>query len=132
MACSINFSSPSFNEIELTMHFPCTHFKPASIIENLEESIMMGILAISGSLCNMFRNFTISTSPSSKASSMFTSSTCAPFSTCCLATVNASSYFSSLMSLANFFDPVTFVLSPTLTKLVSGLITKGSNPANRM
>ena len=63
---------------------------------------------------------------------MFTSSTCAPLSTCCLAMLSASSYFSSLISLANFLEPVTFVLSPTFTKFVSGLITKGSNPDKRM
>src|SRR4030095_8874289 len=31
---------------------------------------------------------------------------------------------------ANFFEPVTFVLSPTLTKFVSGRITRDSRPAN--
>ena len=69
--------------------------------------------------------------PSSNASSMFTSSTCAPLSTCCLATLNASSYLSSLISLANFLLPVTLVRSPTFTKLVSGRMTKGSRPLRR-
>ena len=86
-----NFSSPSFNEMELTIHFPCTHFKPASMILNLEESIIIGILAISGSDCNKFKKVVIAFSPSSRASSMFTSSTCAPPSTCCRATDKASS-----------------------------------------
>ena len=45
---------------------------------------------------------------------------------------NASSYFSSLMSRANFFEPVTLVLSPTFTKLVSGRITNGSSPDKRI
>ena len=68
--------------------------------------------------------------PSNKASSMFTSNICAPLSTCCLATDSASSNLFSLIKRANFFEPVTLVLSPTFTKLVSGLMTKGSNPAS--
>ena len=126
----MNFSSPSFMEMEFTMHLPCTHFKPASMISNLELSIMIGMRAISGSLCNKFKKVVMAFTPSSKASSMFTSRICAPLSTCCLATDNASSYLFSLIRRANFFDPVTLVLSPTFTKLVSGLITSGSNPAN--
>ena len=117
-------------EIEFTIHFPCTHFNPASIISNLELSIMIGILAISGSLCTKFKKVVMAFTPSSKASSMFTSIICAPLSTCCLATDKASSYRFSRISLANFLDPVTLVLSPTFTKLVSGRIIKGSNPAS--
>ena len=45
--------------------------------------------------------------------------------------LNASSYLFSLISLANLVDPVTFVLSPIFTKLVSGLYSKGSMPAKR-
>ena len=92
---------------------------------------MTGILAISGSDCTRFRKVVMACTPSSKASSIFTSSTCAPLSTCCLATLNASSYLSSLISLANFLLPVTLVRSPTLTKLVSGRTTKGSKPLSR-
>ena len=117
-------------EIEFTIHFPCTHFKPASIISNLELSIMIGMRAMSGSLCSKFKNVVMASTPSSNASSIFTSSTCAPLSTCCLATDKASSYLFSLMRRANFLDPVTLVLSPTFTKLVSGLITSGSSPAS--
>jgi hypothetical protein len=36
------------------------------------------------------------------------------------------------MSFANFLEPVTFVLSPTLTKFVSGLTTSGSRPESLM
>ena len=68
--------------------------------------------------------------PSNKASSIFTSIICAPLSTCWRATDKASSYLFSLIKRANFFEPVTLVRSPTFTKLVSGRITKGSNPAN--
>ena len=33
----MNFSSPSFIEIEFTTGLPCTHFRPASITWNFEE-----------------------------------------------------------------------------------------------
>ena len=128
IACSMNFASPSFMDMEFTIHFPCTHFNPASMISNLEESIMIGILAMSGSLCTRFRKVVIACTPSSNASSIFTSSTCAPFSTCWRATLSASSYLFSLIRRANILEPVTFVLSPTFTKLVSGRMTNGSNP----
>ncbi len=52
-------SSPSFIEIELTMHLPCTHFRPASITWKFDESIMIGTRAISGSAAIRFRNVTI-------------------------------------------------------------------------
>ena len=117
--------------MEFTIHFPCTHFRPASIISNLELSIMIGIRAISGSLCNRFRKVVMASTPSSRASSIFTSKICAPLSTCCRATLNASSNFFSRINRANFLEPVTLVRSPTFTKLVSGLTTNGSNPANR-
>ena len=118
-------------EIEFTIHFPCTHFNPASIISNFELSIMIGILAISGSLCTKFKKVVIANTPSNKASSILISMICAPFSTWLLATDSASSYLFSLIRRANFLEPVTLVRSPTFTKLVSGRITKGSNPANR-
>ena len=40
----------------------------------------------------------------------------------------ASKYLSDSINLKNFFDPVTLVLSPTFTKLVSLEITNGSKP----
>ena len=55
---------------------------------------------------------------------------CAPFSTCCLATDTASSYFSLRIKLEKAFEPVTLVLSPTLMNSESSLITKGSKPDN--
>ena len=114
--------------MEFTIHFPCTHFSPASIISNLEESIMIGILAISGSACTKFKKTVIASTPSSIASSIFISITCAPLSTCCRATLNASSYWPSLIRRANFLLPVTLVRSPTFTKFVSGRTIRGSNP----
>ena len=42
-------STPSFREIELTMHFPWEHFRPASITAKSEESMHNGTFEISGS-----------------------------------------------------------------------------------
>jgi hypothetical protein len=74
-------ASPSFIEIELTTALPCTHFRPASMMANFEESIITGTRAMSGSLAIRLRNVTIACSDSSRPSSMLTSITCAPFST---------------------------------------------------
>ncbi len=45
----MNFSSPSFMEIELTTALPWTHFRPASMIANFDESTITGTRAMSGS-----------------------------------------------------------------------------------
>ncbi len=45
----MNAASPSFIEIEFTTALPCTHFRPASITENFEESTITGTRAMSGS-----------------------------------------------------------------------------------
>ena len=92
---------------------------------------MMGIFAISGSLCTRLINVVMACTPSSNASSILISNTCAPFSTCWRATLNASSYLFSLIKRANFFEPVTLVRSPILIKFVSGRTTSGSNPDKR-
>jgi hypothetical protein len=76
--------------IELTMHLPCMHFRPASITLHLELSIITGTRAMSGSAATRVRNRCIAASESSIASSMLTSITCAPFSTCWRATDSAS------------------------------------------
>ena len=55
----MNFSTPSFIEIELTMALPCTHFSPASMTANFEESIITGTRAMSGSAATRLRNSTI-------------------------------------------------------------------------
>ena len=121
-------SSPSFKEMEFTTHFPCTTFKPASMMSHFELSIIIGTREISGSAAIKFRNFTIAYSPSNIPSSILMSMICAPPSTCCLAMSNASSYFSSLINRRNFLEPVTLVLSPTFTNTLSGVMIKGSNP----
>ena len=41
-ACLMNSSSPPFNEIELTIHLPWTHLRPASTTWNFDESTMIG------------------------------------------------------------------------------------------
>ena len=71
------------------MPLPCRHLRPASITLHLDESIMTGTREMSGSEDTRFRNVTMAFSESSIASSMFTSITCAPFSTCCRATASA-------------------------------------------
>ena len=128
MACSINSASPSLRLIEFTTHFPCTTCKPASIMSHLELSIIIGTRAISGSATIRFRNFTIASFPSIRPSSILISIICAPPSTWSLATSRASSNFSSFINRRNLLEPATLVRSPTFTKLLSGVITKGSNP----
>ena len=75
--------------IELTIALPCTHLRPASITDHLDESIMRGTRAMSGSEAMRFRNVTIAFSESSRPSSMLTSRICAPFSTWLRATASA-------------------------------------------
>ncbi len=127
-ASSMKRASPSFKEMEFTTDLPCTHFNPASITSHLEESIMIGKRAISGSAINKFKNCGIIFTPSIIPSSMLMSKIWAPPSTCSRATAMASSKFSSRIKRANFLEPVTLQRSPTLTKLVSSVISKGSKP----
>ena len=75
--------------MELTTALPCTRFSPASTMVHLEESIMTGTREMSGSEATRLRNRTIASSPSSIPSSMLTSMTWAPFSTCWRATSRA-------------------------------------------
>ena len=71
------------------MHLPWQHFRPASTMWNLDESIMRGSLEMSGSGMSMLRNFFMAYSPSSRPSSMLTSMTCAPDSACARAISSA-------------------------------------------
>ena len=82
-------ASPSFMEIELTIGLPCTHFRPASITSHLELSIMIGVLAMSGSAEIRLRKVIIACFESSRPSSMLMSITWAPASTCWRATSKA-------------------------------------------
>ena len=127
-----NSGSPSLSEIELTTPLPCTHSRPAWITLNFDESIITGIREMSGSAAIRLRNRFIAATPSSMPSSMQTSRMFAPLSTCWRATATASSYLSSLISRRNAAEPVTFVRSPTITKLVSGVIVSGSRPDSRV
>ena len=113
------------------MDLPCRHLRPASITLHLEESIITGTRAMSGSAARRFTKRTMAASESSMPSSMLMSMTWAPFSTCCRATDRASSYCSSRMSRAKRRDPVTFVRSPTFTKSDASSIVKGSRPERR-
>ena len=72
----------AFIEIELTMPLPCTHLRPASMIDHLELSIITGTREMSGSDAISLRKVDMAFSPSSRPSSMLTSMTWAPLSTC--------------------------------------------------
>ena len=130
-ACSTKAPSPSFSEIELTIHFPCTHFSPARITSHLEESIITGTRAISGSDATRLRKVVISSAASSNPSSMLTSITNAPSSTCLRAIDKASSYFFSFIKRRNLREPATLQRSPTLTKLISGVTSNSSSPESQ-
>ena len=80
-ACSRKGPSPSFIEMELTTPLPWRQRSPASITDHLDESIMNGTRAMSGSDAARFRNRTIAACESSMPSSMLTSIICAPFAT---------------------------------------------------
>ena len=121
-------SSPSFSEMELTMHLPCTHFKAASTTFQSDESIISGTRAISGSEAMILRKVTISRRASISPSSILMSMTRAPSATWRRAMEMASSYFFSLISLRNFFEPATLQRSPTLTNPTSGVSRSTSSP----
>mmetsp|Transcript_5087 Transcript_5087/g.6188 ORF Transcript_5087/g.6188 Transcript_5087/m.6188 type:complete len:206 (+) Transcript_5087:1351-1968(+) len=116
VACSMNFSSPTFREILLMIGLPWHHFKPASTISNFDESIMKGTFETSGSVTAILMNFSIAGTPSIIPSSTLMSITCAPSSTCCFAMSIASPYFPSTMSLLNLREPAMLHLSPTFRK----------------
>ena len=115
------------------MHFPWAHFSPASMTDHLELSIMIGTLARSGSDAMRFRKRVIEPSESSSAASKLMSMTLAPFSTCCRAIERASSKSSSRISRRKRGEPVTLVLSPTITRgAFSPSILNGSRPLSRV
>ena len=90
-ACSRNGSSPSLSEMELTTPRPWMHLRPASMTSQRDESSITGTVLMSGSDAMRFRNRVIAATESSIASSMFTSMSWAPASTCWRATSTASS-----------------------------------------
>ena len=69
MACLKSSSSISFKEIEFTIDFPWTRFKPSSIAAHFDEPIMKGGLATFGSVRHMRINFPIADCPSIKSES---------------------------------------------------------------
>jgi hypothetical protein len=73
----------------LTSGLPCTHFSPASITANFDESIITGTRAMSGSAATRLRNSTIAAAESINPSSMLTSMICAPLATWSRATASA-------------------------------------------
>ena len=84
-----NGSTPSFIEIELMTDLPWVTLSPASMTSHLLESTMSGTRHTSGSDATRRRNRSIAATPSSIPSSMLTSMTCAPASTCWRATPRA-------------------------------------------
>ena len=111
-------SSPSFKLMEFTMHLPWAFLRPASMVSQCDESIISAAFATAGSLEMYLTKRSISLVLSSIASSMLMSITDAPSSICFAAICRASSYLPSEIRRANFLDPATFVLSPTLVKLL--------------
>ena len=85
----MKLSSPSFMEIEFTIGLPWTHLRPASITAHFDESTMTGTRLMSGSEATNLRKRSMAATPSIMPSSMLTSMTWAPLSTCCAATVRA-------------------------------------------
>ena len=63
---------------------------------------------------------------------MLTSSAFAPLRTCSSATSTAASRSSASTSERNRAEPVTFVRSPIITNPVSGPISNGSSPLQRV
>ena len=88
-AWSRNAASPSFIEIELMIGLPWVTFRPASMTSHLLESIISGTRQMSGSEAISLRKRSIAATPSIIPSSMLTSMTCAPASTCWRATSSA-------------------------------------------
>ena len=75
--------------IELTIDLPWTHFSPASITSHLDESIITGTRAMSGSAATRLRKVIMACFESSRPSSILMSITAAPASTCWRATARA-------------------------------------------
>ncbi len=115
--------------MELTTGLPWTHFRPASMTDHFELSIMIGRRAISGSVATRLRNRVIARSESSIPSSMFTSRRLAPPRTWSSATSAAWAKSSALIRRRNRAEPVTFVRSPIIWKLLSGRMVSVSRPA---
>ena len=95
---------------------------------HLDESIIIGTLQISGSDAIKRKKVAMVFSASNMASSILTSTICAPLATCSRAISSAWPYSPSRINRANFADPATLVRSPTLTKPVTSFNFKGSKP----
>ena len=93
---------------------------------------MIGSRATSGSVATTLRNVVIARSESSRSASMFTSRRFAPPRTCSSATSTEPWKSSASTRRRNRAEPVTFVRSPIITKPVSGPISNGSRPLNRV
>mmetsp|Transcript_30668 Transcript_30668/g.77283 ORF Transcript_30668/g.77283 Transcript_30668/m.77283 type:complete len:203 (-) Transcript_30668:900-1508(-) len=128
----MNCSSPTLREMELTMHLPWRHSRPAMQMWNLDESMTTGILAISGSVAMRLQNLRMQSTPSSMPSSKFTSRICAPFSTCFCATSAALAQSPAMMVFLKRIEPATLQRSPMFWNTESSLTTMSSSPERRM
>mmetsp|Transcript_17228 Transcript_17228/g.61210 ORF Transcript_17228/g.61210 Transcript_17228/m.61210 type:complete len:223 (-) Transcript_17228:1346-2014(-) len=137
VACSMKSASPTLSEMLLQIGLPWHHFRPASTISNLDESIMNGTLATSGSVTAILTNFCIAEMPSIMPSSTLMSKMCAPFSIWALAMSMASANLPCWIRRLNFFEPEMLQRSPTLMKgsphlLYAPSATKSSRPESHM
>ena len=112
------------------MHLPWQHCKAVRMTSHLEESIMKGTRATSGSLERRLTKWRISSTVSRSPSSRLMSITRAPSSTCRRAMLTASSYFFSLMSRRKRREPATLQRSPTFMKRISGVSVSCSRPVS--
>mmetsp|Transcript_48871 Transcript_48871/g.135852 ORF Transcript_48871/g.135852 Transcript_48871/m.135852 type:complete len:205 (+) Transcript_48871:1503-2117(+) len=132
LACRKNSSSPTFKEMEFTMHLPCTHFRPSSITGHFEESIMKGSLATFGSVTHMRMNLPMANFPSMRSESKLKSRMSAFFSHWARHTSMASSHLYASTSFLNFAEPMRLHRSPTHWNPASGFKMHGSRPDNCM
>merc|ERR1719379_3007028 len=112
LACRKNSSSPTFREIEFTMHLPCTVFRPSSTTAHFEESIMKGNLATAGSVTQRRMNLPIADWPSMRSESKLKSKMSAAFEHCATHTSIASSHLLLSTSFLNFAEPMRLHRSP--------------------
>mmetsp|Transcript_39371 Transcript_39371/g.104530 ORF Transcript_39371/g.104530 Transcript_39371/m.104530 type:complete len:246 (-) Transcript_39371:929-1666(-) len=131
-ACLLNSSSPTLSEIEFTTHLPWRHSRPAMQMGNLDESMTMGTLAISGSVAIRLQNLRMQSMPSSIPSSKLMSMSCAPSSTCLAATSAALPQLLSMTSFLKRMEPATLQRSPMFWNTDSGVMAKSSRPDSRM
>jgi hypothetical protein len=107
-----NFSSPSSRLIELMMDFPWHQVRACSIASGFVVSMTSGVLTMRISFS---RKALVAGSSSISVCWRFTSRMGAPALTCLRPISAAFSNSPAMISSRNFFEPVTFVRSPTMS-----------------